>query len=231
MTELDIDVEDVAGPAWSAPEELSEDFDGPGPLFDGDVGQLSGEVRRTLVSVLKKRYISASRNPGDWRVLMAHRRLLESRLNDLFIQLVVDTDRQVAYKRHAHPDQGTQPFPTVLHDQSYSREETILLVHLRMLLQGRRPEDPAVFVDRGALMEEIGNYRAPHATNQVRDEKTARSAIDSLVRLDLLIDSGDNERFQVAPVVEVLMSVERLTELVSWLKGQLGGEQSAEEPS
>jgi hypothetical protein len=56
----------------------------------------------------------------------------------------------------------------------------------------------------------------------VRDEKAARAAIDSLVRLDLLIDGGDGERFRVAPIVEVLMSLERLTELVAWLKTQSG---------
>ena len=218
MTDLD-DAEDVVGPQWAAPDTV-EDFDGPGPLFEGDQGQLAGEVRRTFVSVLKKRYISAERNPTDWRVLMSNRALLESRLNELFIRLVVDTDRAVAYKRHASPDQGTQPFPTVLHDQSYSREETILLVHLRMLLRGRQPDDPAVFVDRSELMDEVANYRPAESTNQVRDEKAARAAIDSLVRLDLLIDIGDGERFRVAPIVEVLMSLGRLTELVEWLKTQ-----------
>ncbi|WP_158240359.1 DUF4194 domain-containing protein [Mycobacterium hubeiense] len=218
MTELD-DAEDVVGPQWAAPD-VAEDFDGTGPRFDGDQGQLAGEVRRTLVSLLKKRYISAERNPVDWRVVMQNRRLLESRLNELFIQLVIDTDRGVAYKRHAQPDHGTQPFPTVLHDQSYSREETILLVHLRMLLRGRQPDDPAVFVDRAELMDEVANYRPADATNQVRDEKAARAAIESLTRLDLLIDSGDGERFRVAPIVEVLMSLQRLNELVTWLRTQ-----------
>lgn len=227
MTEVE-DAEDVTGPQWAAPDGV-DDFDGPGPLFEGDQGQLAGEVRRTLVSLLKKRYISADRNPVDWRVLTQNRRLLESRLNELFIKLVVDADRGVAYKRHAHPDQGTQPFPTVLHDQSYSREETILLVHLRMLLRGAQLEDPAVFVDRSELMEEIANYRPAEATNQVRDEKAARAAIDSLVRLDLLIDSGDAERFRVAPIVEVLMSLERLTELVVWLKTLQPGDGDAAE--
>jgi hypothetical protein len=218
MTDLH-DSEDVAGPAWAAPEAV-DNLDGPGPLFEGDQGLLAAEVRRTLVSVLKKRYISADRNPVDWRVLVQNRYVLESRLNELFIQLVVDTDRGVAYKRHAHPDEGTQPFPTVLHDQSYSREETVLLVHLRMLLRGRQLDDPAVFVDRAELMAEVANYRPTESTNQVRDEKAARASIDSLTRLDLLIDTGDGERYQVAPIVEVLMSLDRLTELSGWLQSQ-----------
>ena len=87
MTEVE-DAEDVAGPQWAAPDGV-DDFDGPGPLFEGDQGQLAGEVRRTLVSLLKKRYISADRNPVDWRVLTQNRRLLESRrfLHDLTVAL------------------------------------------------------------------------------------------------------------------------------------------------
>lgn len=223
------DGEDMIGPQWAAPEAV-ENFDGPGPLFDGDQGQLGGDVRRTLVSLLKKRYISADRNPADWRVLIQNRQLLESRLNELFIQLVVDTDRAVAYKRHARPDEGSQPFPTVLHDQSYSREETILLVHLRMLLRGRHLDDPAVFVDRADLVAEAANYWPADATNRVRDEKAVRAAIDSLVRLDLLIDTGDAERYQIAPIVEVLMSLDRLKELGIWLRAHNGGD-SAESVS
>jgi hypothetical protein len=218
MAELH-DGEDVVGPAWAAPEAV-DDFDGPGPLFEGDQGLLAAEVRRTLVSLLKKRYLAADRNPVDWRVLQQNRHLLESRLNEVFIRLVVDTERGVAYKRHAHPDEGTVPFPTVLHDQSYSREETILLVHLRMLLRGRQLDDPGVFVDRAELMAEVANYRPPESTNQVRDEKAVRAAIDSLSRLDLLTDTGDGERYQVAPIVEVLMSLDRLQELGGWLESQ-----------
>lgn len=216
------DGEDMIGPQWAAPEAM-ENFDGAGPLFDGDQGQLGADIRRTLISLLKKRYISADRNPADWRVLTQNRQLLESRLNDLFIQLVVDTDRAVAYKRHARPDGGSQPFPTVLHDQSYSREETILLVHLRMLLRGRHLDDPAVFVDRSDLVAEAANYRPADSTNHVRDEKAVRAAIDSLVRLDLLIDTGDAERYQVAPIVEALMSLDRLKELGTWLHTHNGG--------
>ena len=216
----DLDSEGLAGPPWAA-ADVVEDFDAVGPLFEGDRGQLSGEIRRTLVSLLKKRYIDADRNPVDWRVLLHNRPVLQSRLNELFIELVVDTERGVAYKRHAHPDEGTQPFPTVLHDQSYSREETVLLVHLRMLLRGRRHfDDAAVFVDRSELMAEVANYRPAGSTNQLRDEKAARAAIDSLARLDLLIDTGDGERFRVAPIVEVLLSLERLRELVGWLRSQ-----------
>jgi len=229
---MDIDIddhEDTAGPGWAGSGDTIENFDVPGPLFDGDQGQLPGALRRTLVAILKKRYLAADRNPVEWRVLVQHRRLLESRLNDMFIRLVIDTDRGVAYKRHAALDEGTQPFPTLLYDQSYSREETILLVHMRMLLRGRA-DAVAVFVDRAELMDEIATYRPAESTNHARDEKSARAAIESLARLDLLLDTGDGERYQVAPIVEVLMSLDRLTDLAGWLRSQTPTDDEGDEP-
>lgn len=59
MTENTIDLDDSApGVSWATPDAL-EDSAGPGPLFDDDTGTLPIEVRRTMVSLLKKRYISA----------------------------------------------------------------------------------------------------------------------------------------------------------------------------
>jgi hypothetical protein len=88
-------------------------------LFEGDQGQLAAEVRRALVVILKKRYVSAERDPDVWRILVENRTALETRLNDMFLQLAVDRDYGVAYKRQAVPDDGGT-FPTLLHNTAYS---------------------------------------------------------------------------------------------------------------
>jgi hypothetical protein len=45
-----------------------------------------------------------------WRILVESRIASEPRLNDMFLQLVVDRDYDVAYKRQAVPDGGVCPF-------------------------------------------------------------------------------------------------------------------------
>jgi hypothetical protein len=216
------DLDDAApGVQWAQPDEL-ENFDQPGPLFEEDTGTLPIEVRRTMVSILKKRYISAVQTPADWRVLLDHEDLLRSRFHDLFLNLIVDRNHRVAYKRQALPDSGAQPFPTVLHEQSYTREETILLVKLRMLLRGSHPDDP-VFVDRSELLDQLASFRALDVTNLLTAEKAERKAVERLEALNLLLATQENDRFQVAPIVEVLMPVARLNELINWLGNARAG--------
>lgn len=209
------DNEDLAGPGWAEPDRL-EDPTSAGPVFDGDTGAVGINVRRTLVSLLKKRYISAEQHPVDWKILAENEDLIRSRLHELFVDLVIDRTYHVAYKRQAVPDGGTQPFPTLLHDQAYTREETILLVKLRMLLRGNTIGG-AVFVDRQDLIDDVASYRPADATNHSRDEKAAKSAVENLERLGLLQKTAEPDRFRISPVVEVLMSVSHLTELLDWL--------------
>lgn len=195
--------------------------DGPEPLFEGDTGQMPIEARRTFVALLKQRYLSAEDHPKEWRVLLAHQRLLESRFNELFVQLVVDREYQVAYKRQAVPDGGA-PFPTILRDISYSREQTILLVHLRELLRSRRSAgEETVFVDRQELVEEVATFRSPAETNHVRDDQAAARAVDSLVKhYNILLETGEEGRYRIAPIIEVLLPVNQVRELTAWLTGQ-----------
>src|SRR2546430_2552879 len=200
------------------------DGDGPGPLFEGDSGQLALEVRRTFVALLKKRYISSERHPQDWRVLMENRGLLESRFNDMFLQLVVSPEYEVAYKRQAAPD-GAGTFPTVLHDNTYNREQTVLMVHLRAVFRSKRAAgDDAVFVDAEELVQEIANYRPASNTNHVSDEKAARRAVEALVTSDILLKTNEEDRFRISPIIEVLLPVNRVQELYDSLVRTRGGE-------
>ena len=118
------DAEDAAAEDAVEPTSLS--------LFEGDEGGLSFDQRKTLVSLLKHRYISAARHPSEWRALLDCEVLMKSRLNDMFLDLHIDRTRQVAFKRQAVPEGGDRQFPTLLYDPAYTREETILLVFLSL---------------------------------------------------------------------------------------------------
>jgi len=209
----------------------AEEFDGPSPLFPGDTGQLAQDVRETLVTLLKRRYISSERHPKDWRLVLENEAALRTRLNDLFLDLVVNLDYEVAYKRQALSETGTK-YPTLLYDAAYNREETILLVHLRRLIRSKQKAgDDAVFVDRAELVEEVGNYRPASATNQVRDEKAANNAVDALVKSEILLRTSAEDRYRVSAIIEVLLPVERVQRLAEWLRAQNGMPADPAEPT
>ncbi|TVZ05029.1 DUF4194 domain-containing protein [Trebonia kvetii] len=192
-------------------------------LFEGDCGQLAQEVRRALVAILKRRYISAEREPDVWRVMTENRTLLESRLNDMFLQLVVDRDYGVAYKRQAIPD-GGGAYPTLLHNLAYTREQTVLMVHLRGLFRSATSAgEEAVFVDGRELADEAANYLPASTTNHVEAQRAAERAVDALAKSDILLETAERGRYRISPIIEVLLPVGRLVELAESLARQNAG--------
>lgn len=204
------------------PEEESASFS----LFEGDEGGLTVEQRRTLVLLLKHRYISAALQPAEWRTLLDSQSLLKSRLNDVFLDLHVDLHYEVAFKRQAVAEGGDR-FPTLLHDVSYTREETILLVLLRQRFRSERANGhDIVIVDRDNLVDNVAHFRPEHATDRWGDARKAAAAVDSLAKARVLLKTSDPDRFRISAVIEVLLPVDRLNELLAWLVAQNGEENS-----
>jgi hypothetical protein len=192
-------------------------------LFEGDEGDEGGleeAQRRALVAVVKHRFITADSHPKEWRALLVNPQLIRSRLNDLFLDLHLDRDRRVAFKRQATPEGGGR-FPTLLHDTAWTREETILLVFLRT--HSRAGEASGVsktFVDRVDMLEHVASLRPPHATDQAGDARRAAKAVENLLRAGLLIGASTAERFEVSRAVDVVLPLERLTALLDWLENE-----------
>ena len=196
-------------------------------LFEGDEGGLSVAQRRTLVLLLKHRYISAALQPAEWQTLLTSQSLLKSRLNDVFLDLHVDLHYEVAFKRQALAEGGDR-FPTLLHDVAYTREETILLVLLRQRFRSERAGgQEIVLVDRDNLVENVAHFRPEHATDLSGDARKAAAAVDSLAKARVLLKTSDPDRFRISAVIEVLLSVERLGELLDWLRQENSAENSA----
>ncbi|MDH2416064.1 DUF4194 domain-containing protein [Nocardioides sp. CER19] len=193
-------------------------------LWEGDEGGLEYRQRRALVTLLKQRFISARTHPRDWQVLVEHERVLRSRLNDLFLDLQIDPVREVAWKRQAVSETGSR-FPTMLYDAAWSREETLVLVHLRDRLRaGAAAGESRVFVDREDLVEYVASFRPAHATDEAGDEKRARNAVTSLAKAGLLITGTSEDRFEISEAVEPLLPLELLQELLEALQRANGTE-------
>ena len=183
-------------------------------LFEGDEGGLEYAERRALVALLKQRFISARTHPRDWRALTENERVIRSRLNDLFLDLQIDPAREVAWKRQAVSETG-QKFPTLLYDVAWSREETVVLVHLRDRFRASTAAgEDRVFVDREEMVEYVAGFRPTHATDVSGDQKRARNAVASINKAGLLIGSPTDDRFEISEAIESLLPLDLLRELL-----------------
>ncbi|GAB4006901.1 DUF4194 domain-containing protein [Nocardioides ultimimeridianus] len=187
-------------------------------LFEGDEGGLDLAQRQVLVTLLKQRFISSRTHARDWQVLVEHERVIRSRLNDLFLDLMIDPHREVAWKRQAVSETGSR-FPTLLYDASWTREETLVLVHLRDRLRaGLAAGEARVFIDREDIVAHVETFRPRHATDEAGDEKRARAAVLSIVKAGLLIGSTTDERYEISEAIEPLIPLELLQELLASLQ-------------
>jgi hypothetical protein len=190
----------------------------PEELFAGDRGVLDPEVRRVLVRLLQRRFLLADRNRGEWSVLMDHQHTIESRLNDLFVRLVVDHDRGVAYKEQIRSDE--LEIPILLRDEAYSRAETLVLVHLRTVYQRETTAgESSARVDIEEIEQTVLTYFAEADGSTARRQKAIRGAVARL-RQDGVIEEESEGRYRINALVEILLSSDRLRALRDWLETQ-----------
>lgn len=232
MTQATVDEPDTYETLDAALEDLpamhaeDEDEELALAMFEGDTGTLFPEQRRCLHALMRHRYISADHHPDHWAVLLANQDVLKSRLNDLFLDLHVDRDLRVAFKRSATPEDGEQ-LPSLLRNTSHTKEETIVMISLRQRFFAQRQEgDYAVFVDRQALLDAVADHRPETATHRAMDHKRANNAIDGLATAGVLLRTDDLDRFQISPIIEVLLPIEKLRALWIWLMTANGSDQT-----
>lgn len=185
----------------------------PFELFAGDTGVLEPEARNVLVELLRRRYLFANRNPERWKALLEHQTIIESRLHDLYVTLVIDRDRGIAYKKQVRSEEIDNPI--LLKDDPFNRAETILLVQLRALNQRSDGTEP-IRIDGEELESQALTFFPDTAGDLAGIQREIRSAIQRLAREGFLSEEAPG-RYRITPLVEIVLTVDRLIELSTWL--------------
>jgi hypothetical protein len=212
---------DDADDGWSAgtdagfidPVSMEDD---PTELFAGDAGTLDADVRRVLVQLLRRKFLLAEKNSTQWRTLLENQQIIESRMHDLFVRLVVDHERGVAYKQQVRSVE--LDVPVLLKDDPYNRAETLVLVHLRTVFQRERGTgETSARVDIEELEQTVLTYFDPNDHNLARGQQEVRKAVERLVTEGLLTEESAG-RYRITPLVEVVLNTAKLSELEQWLR-------------
>ncbi|MES9888158.1 MAG: DUF4194 domain-containing protein, partial [Candidatus Sedimenticola sp. 6PFRAG1] len=112
-------------------------------LYQGDSGELSIDARRVLVQLLAGPSLDGQRHSKLWPILIRDEAAIRRRLSELFLQLVIDRDLQVAFTRQA--ETGDLEAPRLLRRANLTLLDSILLLHLRQrLTQAEAHGDRAV---------------------------------------------------------------------------------------
>jgi hypothetical protein len=181
-------------------------------LFVGDTGEIALDTRRALVQLLSGPSLDGRRHTKLWPVLMRDEDIIRSRLADLFLDLVIDPDQQVAFTRQA--DTGDIKAPPLLRRSRLTFVDSILLLFLRRLLAQAESHGERAVVSKDDIIENLNLYEKSANTDKAGFTKRISASIEKFKERSILqkMRSG-GERFEVSPTLKLLFSAEEVQKL------------------
>jgi hypothetical protein len=180
--------------------------------FQGDTGALPVDTRRVLVQLLLGPSVDARRQSKLWPVLLRDEAVIRSRMHELFLEVVIDHEQQVAFTRQVISDE--LEVPILLRKASLTFLETALLLFLRQRLTQADAQGERAVVSLSDMQEHLGVFERDNNPDHARFGRQVVNAVDKAKKLSLLqrIRSSD-ERYEVAPTLKLLFSAEEIQQL------------------
>ncbi len=210
------------------PDEADEKEQVATELFPGDLGQLPMDARRVLVQLLSGPSLDAKRHTKLWPVLSRHEALIRSRLAELFLELVLDRDMQVAFTRQA--DTGDLETPTLLRRTNLTFIDSVLMLYLRQQLTEAETQGLRAVVSATDMREQLGLYEQSVNTDRAGFDKRVNAAIEKAKKNSILSRIRDSdERYEVAPTLKLLFSAEQIGSLLRQYQSLLAEDVQSDE--
>jgi hypothetical protein len=218
------------GEAASADEERAPDAQqaSANTLFMGDSGELALDTRRALVQLLAGPSLDGRRHPKLWPILIRDEALIRRRLAELFLDLVIDRDVQVAFTRQA--DTGDLEVPILLRRAQLTFIDSILLLHLRQRLTQADAQGDRAVVSAEEITEFLALYERASNTDRAGFVKRVHASIEKIKKHSILQKIRSSEdRFEISPTLKLLFSTEEIQALTHLYQRMANGETPARE--
>jgi len=221
----DLSNKNVTAPLNNIEDELSEHESNS--LFSGDTGDLPLDTRRVLVQLLSGPSLDEHRHSKLWSILLRDEDIVRRRLADLFLELVIDYDLQVAFTRQA--EQNDLEFPTLLRHAQLTFIDSVLLLYLRQELAQAASRGERAVVSKDNIIEHLRMYEKTGNTDRAGFDKRVYASIEKIKKNNILqkIRSSD-DRFEISPTLKLLFSPEEIQALGKEYQRIAAGEQLAD---
>ena len=186
-------------------------------LFLGDTGELLIDTRRVLVQLLSGPVLDGKRHTKLWPVLLIDEDIIRKRLADLFLELVIDRDMQVAFTRQA--DTGDIEVPHLLRKMRLTFIDSVLLLFLRQQLTQAENHNERAIVSKDEIIEYLGIYEKAANTDRAGFNKRIQASIEKIKDRSILQKIRSNEdRYEVSPTLKLLFSADVIIDLTKRYK-------------
>ncbi len=193
------------------PDNAEEGLQGAG-LYTGDAGQLPEEARRVLVQLLAGPSLDGKRHGNLWPALRRHEAEIRSRLAEMFLELVLDDDLEVAFTRQA--DTGELDAPILLRRAPLTFLQSVLMLYLRQVLTEAAARGERAVVSSGEMMEQMRLYEPSDNTDRAGFEKRVRAAIEKVKENSIISPvRASEDRYEISPTLRLLFSADEIAAL------------------
>ena len=183
-----------------------------GALYVGDVGDLALDTRRVLVQLLAGPSLEARRHSHLWPILLRDEALVRSRLAELFLDLVLDRDTQVAFTRQA--DAGDIEVPVLLRRAPLTFIDSVLLLFLRQRLSQADVHAERAVIATDEITDYLTTYERAANTDRAGFVKRVHASIEKIKKHSILQKiRAAEDRFEISPTLKLLFSVEEIQAL------------------
>lgn len=181
-------------------------------LFPDDRGQLAEQTRRVLVQLLRGPAVDGRRHPKLWPVLLQEEATLRSRLHELFLELIVDRDMEVAFTRQV--SSADIDVPILLRRVQLTFFDTVLLLFLRQRLTSSDAQGERAVASSQEMRDHLQVFEKQGNVDHSRFDRQMDKTIDRANTLGLLHKiRGSEGRYEVSPTLKLLLPAEEVQEL------------------
>jgi len=197
-----------------------------GALFVNDSGELPLDTRRVLVQLLSGPALEGRRHSALWTVLLRDEAVIRRRLSELFLDLVLDRDMQVAFTSQVSAEE--LDVPILLRRAQLTFIDSVLLLFLRQGLTQAEAHGERAVVARDDMVENLLPYERSTSTDRAGFTKRVNASIEKLKKHNILQKlRGSEDRFEISPTLKLLFSAEEIITLTALYERMAAGDAAA----
>ena len=192
-------------------------------LFVNDTGELPLDTRRVLVQLLSGPALEGRRHAKLWPVLLRDEAVIRRRLSELFLELVLDRDMQVAFTSQVAAEE--LDVPILLRRAQLTFIDSVLLLYLRQRLTQAEAHGDRAVISRDEITENLMPYERSASTDKAGFVKRVNASIEKIKKHNILqkIRASD-DRFEISSTLKLLFSAEEIIALTALYERMAAGE-------
>lgn len=194
--------------------DIDTDINNVSDTPESQPGRLSTDARRCLVSLLRHGVILANNKQQLFDILVKEQLSIQDHLADMFLHVLIDEPAGVAVllQQEVNEDEDSASLIT---RRPLSLYDSLLLLILRKHFQERETAgEQRIYIDIDRIESRLTPF-LPLTNNSRSDRRKLRGSLKNMKDKRLLQSvPGDDERFEITPVIRYVVNAEFLEKML-----------------